>query len=170
MNKSLIETILGAVVLTVAGFFMLMAYNSSSLGGHSNGYILKASFDKVDGVSIGTDIKVSGIKIGTVTDMKLDTATFLATLTLSIDGAIKLPKDTVVSIASEGLLGGNYVSMIVGGDEETLKAGDSFTFTQSPISITDMLGKFVFSAAESKTGATPSNAASTTAPTPAQTN
>jgi phospholipid/cholesterol/gamma-HCH transport system substrate-binding protein len=138
------------VVLTVAGFFMLLAYNSSSIGGHSKGYILKASFDKVDGVSVGTDVKVSGIKIGTITDMKLDPTTFLATLSLSIDPKIKLPKDTVVSIASDGLLGGHYVSMAVGGAEEFLQAGDSFTYTQSPISITDMLGKFVFSATQNK--------------------
>jgi phospholipid/cholesterol/gamma-HCH transport system substrate-binding protein len=168
MNKSLIETILGAVVLCIAGFFMLMAYNSSSIGSNNKGYLLKASFDKVDGVSIGTDVKVSGIKIGTVTGMKLDPVSFLATISLAIDPEIKLPKDTVISIASEGLLGGNYVSMTVGGEEETLKAGDSFTFTQSPVSITDILGKFVFSAAESKTKEDP--AAATPAPTPAQPN
>jgi phospholipid/cholesterol/gamma-HCH transport system substrate-binding protein len=152
MKRSFIETLLGAVVLLIAGMFIVFAYNSSTTRQSSGGgsQQLKASFTKVDGINIGTDVKISGIKVGRVSDLSLDKQSFLATVTIDIDRGLSLPKDSVITIASEGLLGGNYVGITPGGDEETLKNGDSFSFAQSPTSLTDMLSRFVFSAAQGK--------------------
>lgn len=164
MQRSLIETILGGVVLLIAGMFIIFAYNSSntrSSGG--GGYTLSANFSKVDGVTVGTDVKVSGIKVGRVSALDLDPATFLAKLTIEIGDSIKLPKDSVIAISSDGLLGGNYVSITPGGDPDLLAAGDSFSYAQAPTSLTELLARFVFSASSSTPGA-PKDAAAPATP------
>lgn len=144
MKRSLIETLLGAVVLVIAGFFVYTAYSSSQISG-GTGYPLKATFDKIDGVSPGTDVRISGIKVGTVTNVALDPVTFLATVTLAVDEKYQLPTDTVAAVASEGLLGGYHMSLVPGGSSDMMKPGDTFQYTQSPTSLSDLIGRFVFS-------------------------
>jgi phospholipid/cholesterol/gamma-HCH transport system substrate-binding protein len=145
MKRSLIETLLGAVVLLLAGFFIFTAYQSSTIASH-DGYVLRATFDKIDGVGIGTDVKISGIKVGSITALRLDPETYLATIEMTINDVYRLPTDTVAVVQSEGLLGGSYLSLVPGGSEEMLVPGAVITYTQSPTSLTDLIGRFVFSA------------------------
>jgi phospholipid/cholesterol/gamma-HCH transport system substrate-binding protein len=147
MKRSLIETLLGAVVLLLAGFFVITAWRSSSIA-TTDGYVLKATFDKIDGVAIGTDVKISGIKVGSVTSLSLDPQSYLATVGMNISEAYRLPVDTVAAVQSEGLLGGTYLALIPGGDENMLKPGASVAYTQAAVSLTELLGKFVFSATQ----------------------
>lgn len=149
MKKNLIETLMGALVLLIAGLFINTAVNSSGVSKKS-GYEISAAFDRIDGVSVGSDVRIGGIKVGTVSDQKLDSNTYRASLGLSIDNDIKLPTDTSAEIASESLLGGKYVSLIPGAMDEYLKAGDEIEFTQSSINIEQMIGKFAFGGAEDK--------------------
>ena len=114
-GRNMIETVMGAVVLAVAAIFLAFAYNHSSLRTVS-GYEVSARFDRVDGVTAGTDVRISGIKIGTVIDQRLDTDRYLAIVRMSIDPRVKLPTDTVAEVASEGLLGGRYLELIPGGE------------------------------------------------------
>ena len=154
MKRSLIETLLGAVVLLLAGFFIFTAYQSSTIAS-KDGYVLRATFDKIDGVGIGTDVKISGIKVGSITGLKLDPQTYLATVEMSINEAV---------VQSEGLLGGSYLSLVPGGSEEMLEPGAALAYTQSPTSLTDLIGRFVFSATgQGKDGKNPA-AAPQTAP------
>jgi phospholipid/cholesterol/gamma-HCH transport system substrate-binding protein len=143
-GRNMIETVMGAVVLIVAAMFLAFAYNHSSLRPVA-GYEVTARFDRVDGVAAGTDVRISGIKIGTVIDQRLDPERFLAVVRMSIDPKIKLPTDTVAEVASEGLLGGRYLALIPGGETETIKPGGEIKFTQSAVDIVQMLGKFMFS-------------------------
>lgn len=143
-GRNMIETVMGAVVLVVAAMFLAFAYSHSSLRAVS-GYEVQARFDRVDGVSAGTDVRISGIKIGTVIDQRLDPDRYLAVVRMSIDPKIKLPADTVAEVASEGLLGGRYLALIPGGETEMIKPGGEIKFTQSPVDLVQMLGKFMFS-------------------------
>ena len=143
-GRNMIETVMGAVVLAVAGIFLAFAYNHSSLRTVS-GYEVQARFDRVDGVTAGTDVRISGIKIGTVIDQRLDTDRYLAIARMSIDPRVKLPTDTVAEVASEGLLGGRYLALIPGGETDMIKPGGEIKFTQSPVDLVQMLGKFMFS-------------------------
>ncbi len=143
-GRNMIETVMGAVVLVVAAMFLAFAYSHSSLRAVS-GYEVLARFDRVDGVSAGTDVRISGIKIGTVIDQRLDPDRYLAVVRMSIDPKIKLPTDTVAEVASEGLLGGRYLALIPGGETEMIKPGGEIKFTQSPVDLVQMLGKFMFS-------------------------
>jgi phospholipid/cholesterol/gamma-HCH transport system substrate-binding protein len=145
MQRNMVETLMGAVVLAVAGLFVVFAYSASNLGG-ATGYEVKASFTKVGGLSTGSDVRMSGIRVGKIISQELDHETFMATVTMSIDPAIKLPDDSTAMIASEGLLGGNYLELTPGGSEDMIEPGGSVEFTQDPVDIVQLLGKFIFSA------------------------
>jgi len=149
MKKNIIETLMGALVLLVAALFINTAINSSGVSKKA-GYDITAQFDRIDGISIGSDVRIGGIKIGTVSDQKLDNNTYRASLSLSIDESIKLPTDTSAEIASESLLGGKYVSLIPGAMDDYMKAGDEIEYTQSSINIEQLIGKFAFGGAEDK--------------------
>jgi phospholipid/cholesterol/gamma-HCH transport system substrate-binding protein len=138
------EVLTGAVVLVVAIGFMAfaVAHSGRSTG---EGYTLYARFDHIDGLSVGSEVKVAGVKVGSVTDEKIDPKTFAAVVTMSVRDDIHLPKDSSAEIASESLLGGKYISLSPGGDETDLKAGQTITITQSSISLEQLLGKFIFS-------------------------
>jgi phospholipid/cholesterol/gamma-HCH transport system substrate-binding protein len=147
MGKNLVETLMGAVVLVVAGMFLMFAYSTADIR-PVRGYSLTAKFERIDGVRLGTDVKLSGIKIGTVSGQALDPESYQAVLTLTVDQAIKLPADTVAQISSEGLLGGNFVQLVPGADDKMLAAGGQIKFTQPPVNLTQLLGKFMFNSAE----------------------
>lgn len=145
MGKHVIETIMGAVVLIVAVGFLYFAYHSTQVSASTNGYTLHATFDKIDGIALGSDVRISGIKVGSVTSQSLNPQSFLAELGLTIDNTIKLPADSSAAIVSEGLLGGKYIALEPGGEEDTLKNGDKIQYTQSSVNIETLIGKFMFS-------------------------
>ena len=144
MSGNLVETLIGAVVLVVAGFFLYFSYQKADAGMVS-GYALTAKFDKVDGVKVGSDVMLAGIKVGTVTDQSLDAVEYLAVLKISLSLDVKLPDDSAIKIASDGLLGGKYLSIDPGGSDEYLEAGDEIRFTQGAVDLTDLIGKAIYS-------------------------
>lgn len=147
MKRNTIETVMGAVVLVVAGMFMAFAYVSADLK-TSNGYTVTATFNKVSGLAIGGDVRMSGIKIGSIVGQELDKGTFLAKVTMTIDEEIELPLDSAAAISSEGLLGGNYLEIVPGGDMDLIEDGGQIEYTQDPVDIVQLIGKFIFSAGE----------------------
>lgn len=147
MHRNLIETLLGAVVLGVAGLFLLFAYSTADLGS-SSGYEMHADFNTVGGLKVGSDVRLAGIKVGTVVRQQLDPETYLAHVTFSVEPSVKLPADTAASIASEGLLGGNFLDLTPGGDTNMLKPGGRVQYTQDAVDLVQLLGKFIFSAGQ----------------------
>lgn len=149
MSRNAVETVMGAVVLVVAAVFLFFAYTTTQVQAVS-GYELTARFDRVDGIRDGTDVKISGIKVGSVIAETLDPKTFLATVRMTIDPAIKLPKDTVASITSSSLLGDNYLLLEPGNEDQMIPPGGTVEHTQSPMNLTNMIGQFIFGQAGQK--------------------
>jgi len=147
MKNNLVETLIGAVVLAVAAFFLFYAYNTSGKKQTSGGYEVLAKFDRIDGLATGADVRMSGIKIGTVTSSSLDAKTYQAVVRLAVDASVTLPDDSTAKIASEGLLGGNYLALEPGGSDTVLKPGGEIRFTQGSVNLMDLIGKAIFSAA-----------------------
>ncbi|HYE49407.1 MAG TPA: outer membrane lipid asymmetry maintenance protein MlaD [Azospirillaceae bacterium] len=144
MRRNVIETVLGAVVLVVAGFFLFFAYTSSDVRS-VGGYPVEARFSSTGGLQAGSDVRISGVKVGTVTGQTLDTQSFQAVIQLEIDPTVKLPRDTTAVIASESLLGGRYLDLQPGGEEETIQPGGRIEYTQSAVNLEELLGRFMFS-------------------------
>ncbi len=147
MDRNLIETVMGAVVLIVAAMFVGIAFQSGTATTPS-GYQITAEFDDASGMGPGSEVRMSGVKIGTVHSQRLDPETYFAVVTLNISESIKLPRDTSARIIADGLLGSNFVALEPGGDEEMIPPGGEITFTQGSINVVDLLGRFIFSAAE----------------------
>jgi len=144
MTRNVLETLLGAVVLIVAVGFLLFAYRSSQVS-DTGGYELRASFDRVDGLEPGADVRISGIKVGTVLGQALDPATFRAEIRFTLRDDVELPLDSSAAVVSNGLLGGKYLTLVPGGDIEMLQPGDQLTLTQSSIILEDLIGQMIFS-------------------------
>jgi len=144
VSGNLVETLIGAVVLAVAGFFLYFSYDKADIG-VVQGYTLTAKFDKVDGVKVGSDVMLAGIKVGTVMAQTLDAKEYLAVLELSLSSDVKLPDDSAIKIASDGLLGGKYLSIDPGGSEDYLEAGEEILFTQGSVDLTELIGKAIYS-------------------------
>jgi phospholipid/cholesterol/gamma-HCH transport system substrate-binding protein len=144
MTRNTIETVMGAVVLIVAGVFLWMAHAVTNIQS-SDGLILKAEFGAIGGLNIGDDVRISGIKVGKVIDTSLNPETYGATVMLSVDERISLPVDSVARIAASSLLGGNHVDILPGFEEDFLQSGAVIYDTRDPVNLTDLLGKAVFS-------------------------
>jgi phospholipid/cholesterol/gamma-HCH transport system substrate-binding protein len=147
MNHNIVETVLGAVVLLVAGIFLIFAVGAADLGKVS-GYDITANFAKADGINSGMDVRISGVKVGSVAKTELDPQTYLAKVTLSIDPKIKLPVDTIAKVSSESLLGGKYLSLDPGAEDEMIAVGGQIEHTQASVNLEEMIGKFIFSSAD----------------------
>ncbi|HXM84654.1 MAG TPA: outer membrane lipid asymmetry maintenance protein MlaD [Stellaceae bacterium] len=151
MNRNAVETVMGAVVLVVAAVFLFFAYTTTQV--HAvGGYTLTAQFDKVDGLRDGGDVKISGIKVGSIISQTLDPKTFFATLTISMDPAIKLPVDSVATISSSGLLGDKFLSIEPGNEDETIAPGGRITHTNSGMSLESLIGQVIYGQAQQKKG------------------
>ena len=150
MGRNAIETILGAVVLMVAGLFMVFAYSSADL--HKvEGYVVSANFPMVDGLKEGSDVKVNGVKVGSVASQQLITDPgpnqYLVTVKMTLLPTVRLPIDTIAMVASESLLGGKYMSLEVGVDDELVKNDGTgrITRTQAPMRLDDLIGQLIYS-------------------------
>jgi len=174
-RRSAVEVVVGAGVLLVAAGFLAYAVARSgrSVG---EGYRLTAQFDHIDGLGVGADVRVAGVRVGSVVGTRINPETFLAVVTLTVQDGISLPKDSSAEIDSDSLLGGKYVSLSPGGDTATLKPGQSITITQSSVSLEQLLGKFIFSVTDmvnavksgtTNTSSTPTSGGSSS-PAPAQ--
>ncbi|MBM3589793.1 MAG: outer membrane lipid asymmetry maintenance protein MlaD [Alphaproteobacteria bacterium] len=145
MNKihNFFDFLVGTIVLGIAITFFTISFKSSKISS-DNGYKILAKFDNADGINIGSDIKISGVKIGTISEQNLDAESFQAVLKFNIYNHIKIPTDSSAKIVSEGLLGSKYIAITPGGDDEFMKEGQEINFTQSSINFEELLGKFIF--------------------------
>lgn len=145
-GRSLAEVATGAVVLVVAGVFLVYAVMNSGRGPSTgDGMQLTARFDNIDGISSGSDVRIGGVRVGSVAGTRIDPQTFAAEITLRVDRSLRLPTDTSAEITSEGLLGGKYVALVPGGAEENLTDNGQITETQGSVSLEALLGRFIFS-------------------------
>jgi phospholipid/cholesterol/gamma-HCH transport system substrate-binding protein len=144
MAENITEVLAGAGVVAVALGFMVYASDGRSFGGKTaDSYDLVASFRSVEGISVGTDVRLAGVKIGAVTDLALNPQTFFADATFSVKNDIAVPDDSTAIIASEGLLGGAFLEIQPGGSPMALEPGAEIENTQGAVSVLELMMKFV---------------------------
>ncbi len=142
-RRSASEVAAGAVVLAVAAAFLVYAVANTGRAG-VGGYTLHAAFDNVGGIAPGADVRVAGLKVGSVTTLAIDPKSYQAVATFTVQDDIRLSSDSSATIATGGLLGGNFISLASGGDPKMLANGGTITITQSAVNLEDLLGKFIF--------------------------
>ena len=146
MQRNMLETVMGAIVLLTAVAFVSLAYEAANIRG-TDGYELEAEFGATGGLSVGDDVRISGIKVGRISRQELDPVTYAARIVMSLDERIRIPADSSARITAASLLGGNYLELIPGADGDMMQPGEVIYDTRDPVSLTDLLGKTVFSAA-----------------------
>ena len=144
MHRNTLETVMGAIVLLAAAGFVALAYEAVDVKG-GGGYEIAAEFGSTGGLSVGDDVRISGIKVGQITAQQLDPITYVAKVSMAIEPTIKIPSDSSARITAASLLGGNYLELMPGAATDTLAAGAVIYDTRDPISLSDLLGKAVFS-------------------------
>jgi phospholipid/cholesterol/gamma-HCH transport system substrate-binding protein len=155
-RHSLIEVATGAVVLLAAGGFAVYALANTGQKFAGDGYALNATFDHVDGLSVGADVRVAGVKVGSVQSIRLDTKTYQAVVGFTVQNGVSLTDDSSATVSTDGLLGGKYVALATGGDDQILKPGGTITITQGSVNIEALIGKYIFGSTGGKSATTPS--------------
>lgn len=143
MNKSCVETLIGVAIICVTGFCVLYGLTFYKPN-QDSGYVVVASFNSVDGISKGSDVSISGVMVGHVTKVFLDSETFAAQVEMMIYNNIKLPKDTRASVSSSGLIGSRFIALEPGRSDEFLQDGSKIIYTQSAINIEGLINKFIY--------------------------
>lgn len=146
------EALIGLLVVIVAGWFIYTAWVRTGGGGVGDTMHVSGQFPSVVGVTIGTDVRVAGIKVGTVVRQRLDSESYQAELILALDSTLKIPSDSSAAITSEGLMGGTYISLLPGGSETMLKNGDVILDTQGSMDMMGLVGQMI-----NRTGDAPAN-------------
>ena len=137
------ETVVGAIVLGIAIIFAVFLLRFSNVGFGAGQYTVDAKFRSAEGITVGTDVRLAGVKIGSVSYLSLDPQTFQAIARLSIKPEYQMPDDSAAIISSEGLLGGSFVEILPGGSYELMEDGSEFGETQGAVSFISLLMKFV---------------------------
>lgn len=144
MSTNTVETAIGAAVILIAAGFFGFAYATSGAGGIASGYQVEAEFDNVSGIHTGTDVRLAGIKIGTVVAQKLNPENYQAQVTMALDPAVKLTDDSTAKITSEGLLGANFIALDPGGSETFIADGGVIANTQGAVDIWTLISSAMF--------------------------
>ena len=149
MKSNTFEAIVGAFVIFLSVVFLFFGFSTMKLQ-NSDNYNISALFNRIDGIKIGSDIRMSGIKIGTVASQELDNSSFEAKVLMSIDSKILIPEDSSAKITSDGLLGGNYISIEPGGSDIYLLNNEEIFFTQGSVDLIGLVGEALFSVENEK--------------------
>ena len=164
LKENYVEALIGVAVVALAIWFTFFAWGRTGGGAAANGIAVTALFPSAAGVTVGTDVRVAGMKVGTVSAERLDPKSYQAEVTLSLDPSVKLPADSSAAISSEGLLGVTYVAMSPGGDPTPLKNGDIIVDTQGALDLMSIIGSFVNRSGSGPSGGAPAGGAAPATP------
>jgi len=172
-GSTTLETAVGAAVVALAVAFFAYAYKTAGVGGGAgaSGYTLIAEFDNAEGINVGTDVRLAGIKIGSVTAQSLNTESYQARIEMTVDKSVSLADDSAAKVTSEGLLGGKFIALEPGGSDTKLAAGGQFSYTQGSVDLWALIGQAMSgsrSAPEPAPAPAPAPATPETAPAPEQ--
>ncbi|PCJ58537.1 MAG: outer membrane lipid asymmetry maintenance protein MlaD [Rhodospirillaceae bacterium] len=150
MRRNMIETVMGGVVLIVAGFFLFFAYTSAGIQGQADGKEYWGKFHNIGSLQVGADVKIAGIKVGSVVKQELSSRDLLPVVYIRVSPQIKLTKDAMAKVVSEGLLGGTYLSLEQGKAEAIILTDGEIKRTEGPFGLEQIIGEFIFSKPEAE--------------------
>lgn len=142
MHNETVETLIGAAVIAIAVLFVVFVYRTTGAG-DVGGYELTAKLSRADGIAVGTDVRLAGLKVGEVSNMTLDPKSYLVVVHLAIKSGVKIPEDSSLMVTSSGLLGNSYLSISPGGSDKMLPPGGVIRNTQGAIDMMGLLSRFV---------------------------
>jgi phospholipid/cholesterol/gamma-HCH transport system substrate-binding protein len=144
MKNTTVETLIGAAVIVIAAAFFQFAYQLSGKASTGGGYRLVAEFDNAEGINVGTDVRMAGVKVGTVVGQSLNHENFQAAIVMMIDAKLQLTDDATAKVTAEGLLGSKFISLEQGGSDTRLAEGGTISNTQGAVDIWSLISQAMF--------------------------
>ena len=144
MKNSSVETLIGAAVIAIAAAFFFFAYKTSGSSAGGAGYHLVAEFDNAEGINVGSDVRMAGVKIGTVVEQTLNPENYQAHIAMLIENKVQLTEDATAKVTAEGLLGSKFISLEQGGADAKLADGSMITYTQGAVDIWSLISQAMF--------------------------
>jgi len=152
MQRNVLETVMGAVVLLAAAAFLFVIYGTAGVKEQSGGYHLVMRLDQGGSITPGTDVRAAGVKVGTVVKQEFDAKNFQAVITLDVNRDVQLPTDSSADVDQDGLLGNPYVNLQLGSDDTLMKDGDTFKHAQGALSLGKLIGMAISGGGDKKDG------------------
>jgi phospholipid/cholesterol/gamma-HCH transport system substrate-binding protein len=143
LRENVGEAIVGVAVVLLAIWFVVFAWGRTGGGRKAGAIEIAAIFPNASGVNVGTDVRVAGLKVGSVSALSLDPQTYQVKVAMALDPTVKLPADSSASVTSEGLLGSTFVAFTPGGSPTMLRSGDTITDTQGSMDLMALIGQFI---------------------------
>ncbi len=143
MNRTYFESVLGAVVVVGGLVFVYLAYSAATFE-TAKGYPLTALFFKAGGLQQGNEVRIGGVKVGTIASVHLDPETYDSVIKMIVSSRLKFPVDTVAAIADDGIFGGKYLLLEPGQEKAVMKSGDTFERVRDAASLEDLIGEAIF--------------------------
>lgn len=145
MKNNTFETLIGGLVVVIATLFLLLSLKLSNTKQNiSGGYDIIAEFTNVDGINIGSDVKISGVKIGNVSDVMLNKDNYRAKLIIKMPKDIKIPTDSIFKISTSGFIGSKFINIKIGAEDTYFENNDIAEFTESTMDLEDLISRFIF--------------------------
>ena len=144
MNKINLEFVLGLLILILS--IISIFYYSSKINFFNKieTFQINSSFFDIGNTSIGNDVKINGVKVGEVLNIKLDQETYMAIITSSVDKSIQIPDDSVFKISNNGFIGSSYIEIQLGNSEELLNNNDYSINNIDAVSLEEIINNFIF--------------------------
>ncbi|MBU0751934.1 MAG: outer membrane lipid asymmetry maintenance protein MlaD [Gammaproteobacteria bacterium] len=154
MNRATIDLWVGVFVAIGLGSLLFLGLKVGNLSMSSAGetYRLQAEFDNIGGLKVRAPVKSAGVVVGRVSDIRLDSESYRAVVSMNVDSRFKFPRDTILTINTSGLLGEQYIGFEVGGDSELFKDGVTVKKTQSAVVLEKLISQFMFNKASEGDG------------------
>ena len=143
MKVNILDAFLGFIILLITGLFVFYVYITVDTKlFKADGLILNARFENIDGIVVGSKVKMSGVNIGAVKSISIDPESFYAVVSMVFDKEFNFPDDTEASVQLEGLLGGSYISILPGGSDVILSNNQEILYTQGSTSLLNLMLRF----------------------------
>lgn len=150
MQKNYIESFLGLCIVILTGALLWVFFEKNDVRTNEDLLSVTAYFQSVAGVSKGTDVKLGGVKVGRILDVKLDPESLTPLLVIGLNKAYKIPKDSSFAVKSEGIMGGKFISIEIGPDEDSVSEGQIFYNNQSSLDLESIISQVVFGGEKKK--------------------
>ena len=145
MNKKInIEFVLGLLILIISIICIFYYSSKINLFNKVETLQINSSFFDIGNMNIGNDVKINGVKVGEVSNIKLDQENYMAIITSSVDESIKIPNDSVFKISNNGFIGSSYIEIELGNSEEILKNNDYSINNIDAVSLEEIINNFIF--------------------------
>ena len=144
MNKINTEFVLGLLILIISIISIFYYSSKLNLLNKTETFQINSSFFNIGNMNIGNDVKINGVKVGEVLNIKLDQETYMAIITSSIDKSIQIPDDSVFKISNNGFIGSSYLEIQLGNSEELLKNNDHSVNNIDAVSLEEIINNFIF--------------------------